>query len=100
MDLRSKKAIYVRQQAPEFCHIQFVCKEHLIHTRFAMSYCIHDADVCRYFQKICHYIKNVFLFTIPNGEAFKLFNYSMGYFYGYKMLDQLLIGKIVYFKPL
>ncbi|KAM2280342.1 hypothetical protein ACFX1S_041075 [Malus domestica] len=33
MDLRSKKAIYVCQQAPVSCHIQFICKGHLIHTR-------------------------------------------------------------------
>ncbi|KAJ1408635.1 Rossmann-like alpha/beta/alpha sandwich fold [Sesbania bispinosa] len=33
MDLRSKKAIYVREQAPASCHIQFICKGHLIHTR-------------------------------------------------------------------
>ncbi|WVZ05573.1 hypothetical protein V8G54_018919 [Vigna mungo] len=33
MDLRSKKAIYVCKQAPASCHIQFVCKGHLIHTR-------------------------------------------------------------------
>ncbi|XP_050385351.1 U-box domain-containing protein 33 isoform X3 [Argentina anserina] len=34
-DLKSKKAIYVREHAPIFCHIQFVCKGHLIHTREA-----------------------------------------------------------------
>ncbi|RDX69245.1 U-box domain-containing protein 33, partial [Mucuna pruriens] len=33
MDLKSKKAIHVCRQAPAFCHIQFVCKGHLIHTR-------------------------------------------------------------------
>ncbi|XP_047156379.1 U-box domain-containing protein 33 isoform X2 [Vigna umbellata] len=33
MDLRSKKAIYVCKQAPASCHIQFICKWHLIHTR-------------------------------------------------------------------
>ncbi|XP_014497846.1 U-box domain-containing protein 33 isoform X2 [Vigna radiata var. radiata] len=33
MDLRSKKAIYVCKQAPAYCHIQFICKGHLIHTR-------------------------------------------------------------------
>lgn len=33
MDLKSKKAIYVRQNAPDACHIQFVCKGHLIHPR-------------------------------------------------------------------
>jgi hypothetical protein len=37
MDLKSKKAIYVRQQAPASCHIQFVCKGHLIHTRFVQN---------------------------------------------------------------
>ncbi|GMY09245.1 U-box domain-containing protein 33-like isoform X1 [Fagus crenata] len=42
MDLKSKKAIYVRQQAPASCHIQFVCKGHLIHTREGNS---HGADV-------------------------------------------------------
>nr|XP_027108353.1 U-box domain-containing protein 33-like isoform X2 [Coffea arabica] len=33
MEPRSKKAIYVRQQAPSFCQIRFICKGHLIHTR-------------------------------------------------------------------
>ncbi|KAL4621983.1 hypothetical protein ACB092_06G264600 [Castanea dentata] len=32
-DLKSKKAIYVRQEAPASCHIQFICKGNLIHTR-------------------------------------------------------------------
>ncbi|TKY63926.1 U-box domain-containing protein 33 [Spatholobus suberectus] len=31
--LRSKKAIYVCEQAPASCHIQFICKGYLIHTR-------------------------------------------------------------------
>ncbi|KAK7814512.1 u-box domain-containing protein 33 [Quercus suber] len=31
-DLKSKKAIYVRQEAPAYCHIQFICKGHLIRT--------------------------------------------------------------------
>ncbi|GAB2260366.1 hypothetical protein Droror1_Dr00011221 [Drosera rotundifolia] len=30
---KSKKASYVRQQAPAFCHIWFICKQRLIHTR-------------------------------------------------------------------
>lgn len=30
---KSKKANYVRQHAPDFCHIRFVCKGHLICTR-------------------------------------------------------------------
>lgn len=34
MDLKSKKAIYVREHAPVFCRIQFICKGHLIHTRY------------------------------------------------------------------
>ncbi|CAI8613163.1 unnamed protein product [Vicia faba] len=33
MDMRSKKAIHVYEQAPDSCHIQFICKGHLIHTR-------------------------------------------------------------------
>ncbi|OIW21427.1 hypothetical protein TanjilG_03461 [Lupinus angustifolius] len=33
MDLRSKKAIYVCEQAPTSCRIQFICKGFLIHTR-------------------------------------------------------------------
>ncbi|KAM6601120.1 hypothetical protein CsatA_020729 [Cannabis sativa] len=33
MDLKSKKAIFVCQQAPGSCHIHFTCKGHLIHTR-------------------------------------------------------------------
>lgn len=32
-DLRSKKAIYVCEQAPASCHIQFICKGYLIQTR-------------------------------------------------------------------
>ncbi|MED6158827.1 hypothetical protein PIB30_036543 [Stylosanthes scabra] len=32
-DLRSKKAIYVSENAPASCHIQFICKGYLIHTR-------------------------------------------------------------------
>ncbi|RDX86290.1 U-box domain-containing protein 33, partial [Mucuna pruriens] len=31
--LRSKKAIYVCEQAPAPCHIQFICNGYLIHTR-------------------------------------------------------------------
>ncbi|KAF3646343.1 U-box domain-containing protein 33 [Capsicum annuum] len=36
-DLRSKKAIYVRLQAPAFCCIWFVCKGNLIYTRESKS---------------------------------------------------------------
>ncbi|XP_075667949.1 U-box domain-containing protein 33-like [Castanea sativa] len=32
-DLKSKKAKYVRQEAPASCHIQFICKGNLIRTR-------------------------------------------------------------------
>ncbi|PON92089.1 GPCR kinase [Trema orientale] len=32
-DLKSKKAIFVCQQAPSSCHIHFTCKGYLIHTR-------------------------------------------------------------------
>ncbi|XP_057454645.1 U-box domain-containing protein 33-like isoform X2 [Lotus japonicus] len=32
-DLRSKKAIYVKEQAPASCRIQFICKGYLIYTR-------------------------------------------------------------------
>lgn len=35
--LRSKKAIYVRLQAPAFCCIWFVCKGNLIYTRISKS---------------------------------------------------------------
>ncbi|KAF7139642.1 hypothetical protein RHSIM_Rhsim07G0014600 [Rhododendron simsii] len=31
---KSKKAIYVREQAPMFCHIWFVCKGQLVHTSY------------------------------------------------------------------
>ncbi|KAG5538373.1 hypothetical protein RHGRI_019075 [Rhododendron griersonianum] len=34
---KSKKAIYVREQAPMFCHIWFVCKGQLVHTREGRS---------------------------------------------------------------
>ncbi|CAL5381937.1 unnamed protein product [Camellia sinensis] len=33
MQTKSKKATYVRLQAPLFCRILFVCKGHLVHTR-------------------------------------------------------------------
>ncbi|XP_060218600.1 U-box domain-containing protein 33-like isoform X2 [Lycium barbarum] len=36
-DLRSKKAIYVRLQAPTFCCIWFLCKGNLIYTRESKS---------------------------------------------------------------
>ncbi|CAN4125658.1 unnamed protein product [Withania somnifera] len=36
-DLRSKKAIYMRLQAPAFCCIWFVCKGNLIYTRLSKS---------------------------------------------------------------
>ncbi|KAF8108534.1 hypothetical protein N665_0108s0069 [Sinapis alba] len=32
-ELRSRKAIFVCQHAPATCHIRFICKGHLIHTR-------------------------------------------------------------------
>ncbi|KAJ9171387.1 hypothetical protein P3X46_014766 [Hevea brasiliensis] len=33
MDIKSKKAISVRLQAPASCHIWFICKQHLIYTK-------------------------------------------------------------------
>lgn len=33
MELKSKKATYVHQQAPFTCHVWFICKGHLVHTR-------------------------------------------------------------------
>ncbi|XP_027907221.1 U-box domain-containing protein 33-like isoform X2 [Vigna unguiculata] len=33
VSLKSKKAIYVCEQAPASCHVQFVCNGYLIHTR-------------------------------------------------------------------
>ncbi|KAJ8900520.1 hypothetical protein K2173_025297 [Erythroxylum novogranatense] len=36
-EIKSKKAVSVRLQAPAFCHIMFVCKGHLIHQREAIS---------------------------------------------------------------
>ncbi|CAI9109299.1 OLC1v1009101C1 [Oldenlandia corymbosa var. corymbosa] len=36
MEFKSKKAIYVRQEAPPFCQIDFLCKGHLIYTREPM----------------------------------------------------------------
>nr|GMD64972.1 U-box domain-containing protein 33 [Ipomoea batatas] len=32
-EVKSKKAIYVREQAPPFCQIRFICKGNLIYTR-------------------------------------------------------------------
>ncbi|CAN1237191.1 U-box domain-containing protein 33 [Linum grandiflorum] len=40
-NLKSKKAIFVKEQAPAACHIWFVCKSHLIHTRHAI---LHQDD--------------------------------------------------------
>ncbi|XP_022147364.1 U-box domain-containing protein 33-like isoform X2 [Momordica charantia] len=37
MDLKSKKAIYVRSKAPAFCHIEFICKGNLICIREGSS---------------------------------------------------------------
>ncbi|KAA8516058.1 hypothetical protein F0562_019237 [Nyssa sinensis] len=37
LEPKSKKAIYVRLNAPVFCHIWFICKGHLIHTRKGKS---------------------------------------------------------------
>ncbi|XP_022924425.1 U-box domain-containing protein 33-like [Cucurbita moschata] len=37
VDLKSEKAIYVRSQAPAFCHIEFICKGNLICTRDGRS---------------------------------------------------------------
>ncbi|XP_010508094.1 PREDICTED: U-box domain-containing protein 33 [Camelina sativa] len=34
-DLKSRKAIFVRREAPTLCHIWFTCKGYLIHTREA-----------------------------------------------------------------
>ncbi|KAJ0246512.1 U-box kinase family protein [Hirschfeldia incana] len=48
-ELRSRKAIFVCQYAPAPCHIRFICKGHLIHTREgrrdevrALSALLHD----------------------------------------------------------
>lgn len=37
VDLKSKKAIYVRTQAPRSCLIRFICRGHLIYTRECSS---------------------------------------------------------------
>ncbi|XP_038681870.1 U-box domain-containing protein 33 [Tripterygium wilfordii] len=37
MDIKSKKAISVRLEAPTACHIWFICKGHLIYTREGIS---------------------------------------------------------------
>ncbi|KAI6707674.1 hypothetical protein NL676_010636 [Syzygium grande] len=37
MELKSKKAISVREEAPLSCHIWFICSGHLIHTREAST---------------------------------------------------------------
>ncbi|KAJ9681459.1 hypothetical protein PVL29_020364 [Vitis rotundifolia] len=42
LELKSKKAAYVRDKAPLFCHIWFVCKGHLIYTREG---CMDGADI-------------------------------------------------------
>lgn len=46
-DLRSKKAIYVRLQAPTFCCIWFVCKGNLIYTRESKSERLNTDSVSR-----------------------------------------------------
>ncbi|GAB2291010.1 hypothetical protein Dimus_025265 [Dionaea muscipula] len=42
---KSKKANYVRQQAPGFCHIWFICKQRLIHTREGIKESSPKSDV-------------------------------------------------------
>ncbi|KAK9743011.1 hypothetical protein RND81_03G211200 [Saponaria officinalis] len=37
MTLKSKKAVYVNDNAPSFCHIWFICNGRLIHTREAIN---------------------------------------------------------------
>ncbi|CAH2057774.1 unnamed protein product [Thlaspi arvense] len=37
-ELKSRKAIFVRREAPSLCHIWFTCKGYLIHTREAAMY--------------------------------------------------------------
>ncbi|KAH9624416.1 hypothetical protein KSS87_003435 [Heliosperma pusillum] len=39
---KSKKAIYVRSHAPDYCHIWFVCKGYLIYTREGVKHSILD----------------------------------------------------------
>ncbi|KAB1214362.1 U-box domain-containing protein 33 [Morella rubra] len=55
MGLKSKKATYVRQNAPLSCHIQFICRGSLIETRFLLVLAFgerivdradHRTDVC------------------------------------------------------
>ena len=68
MELRSTKAMYVREKAPVSCQIQFICKGNLIHTRFVRQSFLNDiaAMMCMIDSKY------------------------------YKMLDKFLIKKIVY----
>lgn len=42
-DIKSKKAIYVRLQAPGSCHIWFICRGKLIHTREGIP-CFNEAS--------------------------------------------------------
>ncbi|XP_065859585.1 U-box domain-containing protein 33-like [Euphorbia lathyris] len=37
MDIKSKKSICIRLQAPAACHIWFICKQHLIYTKEGIS---------------------------------------------------------------
>ncbi|XP_021767019.1 U-box domain-containing protein 33-like [Chenopodium quinoa] len=46
---KSKKANYVRQHAPAFCHIWFICMGHLIYTREGIKKsCLNDEDLKRH----------------------------------------------------
>ncbi|CAN1237181.1 U-box domain-containing protein 33 [Linum grandiflorum] len=47
-NLKSKKAIFVKEQAPAACHIWFVCKSHLIHTRAVVTPPRSDAEESSY----------------------------------------------------
>lgn len=41
-DLKSRKAIFVRREAPNLCQIWFTCKGYLIHSRFGQFFSHHN----------------------------------------------------------
>lgn len=70
MDLKSKKAIYVRSKAPAFCHIEFICKGNLICIRLITACCL--ADLFRYLDILkcmCLPITTLIVF-IPKENVF------------------------------
>lgn len=54
MEPKSKKAIYVRSQAPMSCHIWFICRGNLIHIRYARYFFGRYARYCCSYNSTRH----------------------------------------------